>query len=149
MAVVFHNGTLAVLGPGDQPPRQLGGDVSAAMFAAQGDLLVADRGTRVTTYDPKSLRPKQTLEPEQGVLEMVYRYGVQPLYTIFPKPGELSNVVNYVLTDSETQAMGPPVATDLRQARVKVDIQGPLWSSLAFVVVTLSLTCFYISRLDL
>ena len=149
MAVVFHNGTLAVLGPGDQPPRQLGGDVSAAMFAAQGDLLVADRGTRVTTYDPKSLRPKQTLEPEQGVLEMVYRYGVQPLYTIFPKPGELSNVVNYVLTDSETQAMGPPVATDLRQARVKTDIQGPLWSSLAFVVVTLSLTCCYISRLDL
>ncbi|MEE3368431.1 MAG: ABC transporter permease [Planctomycetota bacterium] len=149
MAVVFHNGTLAVLGPDEQPPRTLGRDVSAAVFDGQGDLLVADRGTRVTTYDTKSLRPKQALDPEQGVLEMVYRYGVQPLYTIFPKPGELSNVVSYVLTDSETQAMGPPVATDLRQARVKVDIQGPLWSSLAFVVVTLSLTCFYISRLDL
>ena len=148
-AILFHNGTLALIGGDGDRLRTMGGDVSAVAFDSQADLLVADRGTRVTTYDAGSLQPKGEREPEQGVLEMVYRIGIQPLYTIFPKPGELANVVNYVLTDSETQAMGPPVAvTDLRQARIDLDIWGPIWSSLAFVVVMLGLTCVHIWRLD-
>ena len=153
-AVLFHNRMATLIGGGTQPPRPLGGDVSAVAFDGNGNLLVVDRGTRVTTYEAGSLQPKDTREPPQGMLEMVYRVGVQPLYTIFPKPGELSNVVNYVLTDSETRTMGPPrefatATADLRQARVDLDIQGPIWSSLAFVVVMLSLTCVYIWRLDI
>ena len=77
----------------------------------------------------------------------MYGYGVNWLYTIFPKPGELDNLVLFLLTDQETQAVGGQEA-NLQSERAVLNIWTPLWSNLAFLVVMLTLTCLYISRRD-
>ena len=58
--------------------------------------------------------------------------------TVLPKPGELGNVVEYLLTEKSTVAGGlNPL--DLADKRNNVDVSGPIWSSLAFLVVVLGM----------
>ena len=122
------------------------GDISAAAFS--GDrLLVTDRVNRVTSYQLDPFRTQDRRAPALTPLERVYRYGIVPIYTVFPKPGELSNVVSYLLTERETVAPNAN-SEDLSQRRIRINISGPIWSSLAFLVVVLTLTCFYVSRTD-
>jgi len=66
---------------------------------------------------------------------------------MFPKPGELDNVVSYLLTEQETVATGPN-RNDLSQRRIELNIYGPVFSSLVFLVVVLGVTCLYVSRTD-
>jgi hypothetical protein len=122
-------------------------DISAATFAGPNRLMLADRGTRVTDYELPSFRAVGQHVPEMGILERVYRYAVLPIYTVFPKPGELDNMVAYLLTEQETAAVGPD-AENLAAAQVKLNVKGPVWSSLAFMLVMLALTCSYIRRAD-
>ena len=70
------------------------------------------------------------------------------MYTLLPKPGELGNVVAYLLTDlNELQELGRN-SPDLSQHRDKIDVAGPIWSSLAFLAVILSLASIYVWRTD-
>lgn len=148
-AVLFHNGTLALIGPGGSEPTKLRGTVSAVAFDDKGRLFVADRATRVTEYGLEPLRLAGRREPAMSMLHATYRYAILPFYTVFPKPGELGNVVHYVLTDEISVVPGGgPEAADLRQARANLDIYGPVFSSLGFVVVMLGVTCVYICRTD-
>jgi hypothetical protein len=62
-------------------------------------------------------------------------------------PGELSNVVSYLLTEQETVAANAN-SGDLSQRRIKVNVYGPVWSSLAFLAVILTATCLYVRRTD-
>jgi hypothetical protein len=83
-------------------------------------------------------------------LELAYRYAVVPIYTVFPKPGELGNLVDYLLTDQKSVPLNgrPNNTTDLRAEQVVLDIWQPVASSVAFVGVVLALTCAYIARRD-
>lgn len=149
-AVLFHNGRLWLYDAAAQTGRRLGGDVSAVTFDGDEHLLAAERGVRVTRYRLDDLAPQTAYHPPTSAFQTAYRYVIRPFYTVFPKPGELNNVVNYLLTDQDTAAVGgPPGQTDLRQTRLKIDVVTPIWSSLAFVIVMLGLTCFYIRRADL
>ena len=148
--VLSHDRTLRMFDARAGKPADVSftgqGDISAAAFS--GDrLLVTDRVNRVTSYQLDPFRIQDSRAPALTPLERVYRYGVVPIYTIFPKPGELGNVVSYLLTERETVATNPNSA-DLSQRRVKINIYGPVWSSLAFLVVVLTLTCLYVSRTD-
>ena len=109
-AVLFHNRRLWLFDTPSNRELKLSitgqGDISAAAFAGNDRLLVADRFTRVTEYELPSGRITDRRRPTLSVLEKVYLFGVQPIYTIFPKPGELGNVVNYLLTDSESVPVG-------------------------------------------
>ncbi|HLJ10330.1 MAG TPA: hypothetical protein VKU82_04040, partial [Planctomycetaceae bacterium] len=73
--------------------------------------------------------------------------GLIPIYTLLPKPGELGSVVSYLVLDEDLSGFGPN-RQDLAQARVEVDVFGPIWSSLAFTAVMLSLSCLYVWRSD-
>ena len=44
--------------------------------------------------------------PPLGRIEMAYYYVIWPTYLIFPKPGELDNTVQYVLTGKRTTDLG-------------------------------------------
>ena len=149
-AVLFHNGTLALFDAQGEQLQTLGG-VSAIQFDDKGGLFVADRATRVTRYDlnQKPFQIADRYAPPLDTLQATYRYFILPFYTVFPKPGELGNVVNYLLTDQDTITEGSPIGADLRQTRTRLDVFGPIWSSLAFVVVMLSITCWYIHRADI
>lgn len=147
-AALFHNGKLLLFQSQGNLVRTLQ-DVSAVAFDARGRLLVADRATRITVYDAALQRIAERFAPRLDMSERVYYYLVVPFYTVFPKPGELGSVVNYVLTDRDTVVNGPLLDADLRQSRTTLDVAGPVWSSLAFVVAVLAATCWYVHRVDI
>lgn len=154
LAVLFHNGRLYVLDA--QSPAQATlelaevrgqGDISAASFTADGKLLVADRVHRVITYQAGSWERGDEYAPELTPLELAYYYAVVPIYTVFPKPGELGNTIQYLLRDEETIEIGLP-GSSLEMKRAKLDPWAPVRSSLIFMLVVLGLACVYIERQD-
>lgn len=150
-AALYHNRKLSLYDADQAAPLEPEidgqGAVSAARFSADNKLLIADRLPRVIEYDVETWSVERRLEPESGVLELVYSYVVLPIYTVFPKPGELDNLVSYLLTDQETVAIGGREQS-LQSERVVLNIWEPVWSNLAFLAVVLGLTCLYIERRD-
>ncbi|MEX2120149.1 MAG: ABC transporter permease [Pirellulales bacterium] len=130
-----------------EPDISRQGDFSAAVLAGPDRLLAADRVKRVSEYTVPGFDLVSRREPAGALVERIYRYGVKPIYTVFPKPGELDNVVNYLLTDEESVATGPD-ADDPRAARMRLDVWGPVWSSLAFMAVMVGLGALYTQRKD-
>ncbi len=154
LAVLFHNGRLYVLDA--QSPAQSTleladvrgqGDISAAMFTTDEKLLVADRVNRVTTYQAGSWERGDEYAPELTPLELAYYYAIVPIYTVFPKPGELGNTIQYLLRDEETIELGLP-GSSLEMKRAKLNPWAPVRSSLIFMLVVLGLACVYIERQD-
>ncbi|MGE3316222.1 MAG: hypothetical protein AB7O26_13985, partial [Planctomycetaceae bacterium] len=152
IAVVFHNRSFwlldTVAGHPVDPDVRGRRDVSSAAFTPASTLLISDRFARVTEYEPDSLRVVNQYVPPSDTLEFVYRYVITPIYTIFPKPGELGNFVNYLLTEEQSVSFDRRSEEDLRAERFVIDIWTPVWSNLVFVTVVLTVTCIYISRHD-
>ena len=147
LAVLFHSGRLLLYDIQQARTRVVGSNVSAAVFD-RSELLVADRVERVTRYDTETLKQQSRYEPEMTTLHRVHRFLLLPFYRIFPKPGELGEVVNYLLTDEDARAWGPPRTADLRQYHEVKDIAGPLKNGAWFVLFMLTLCCFYVTRKD-
>ncbi len=148
-AVVLHSGELVLLDVPSrtfrQPPLTGQGDISAALFADNEQILVADRTSRVTRYRTGSWESLDRFSPKMGMMEASYRYVLKPLYTVFPKPGELNKTFQYVLS-GEATTTDRESAEDLTAARTRLRPWAPLWSSLAFMAVVLLLACVYIER---
>lgn len=152
-AVVYHDGNLWMYDAQQEVAVEADvtgqGNVSAAAFSPQGTLLVADRLTRVTEYNIDSWGVVAQSQPGMGILHATYRFGINPLYTVFPRPGELSNIIAQTLFDEDMDLLQAGIrANDLSAARVEIDVWGPIWSNLAFVVIVLSLGCLYVARKD-
>ncbi|MHB8971739.1 MAG: ABC transporter permease subunit [Pirellulaceae bacterium] len=154
-AVVFHNGRLYLLDTTREASTTMQladvrgqNDISAAAFSADNLLLVADRVNRVTSYQPGTWEPVQTYAPALTPLEIAYYYAVVPIHTVFPKPGELDNTIQYVLRKEETMDMGLP-GSNLQTKRFRLHPWAPVRSSLIFMLVVLGLACLYIERQDL
>ena len=149
--VLSHNQTLRMFdarnGKPSDAPFAGQGDISAAAFSGADRLLVTDRVNRVTSYQLDPFQTEARRAPALTLLERTYYYAIVPIYTVFPKPGELSNVVSYLLTEQETVATNLN-SEDPSQRRIKVNIYGPIWSSLAFLVAVLTFTCLYVRRTD-
>lgn len=152
-ALLTHSGKLVVLDGAGQVQYRNGNNVTAIAFEpTQGHLLVADWGQRLTTLDTDKFDVVNRDGPPLTILQSVYRYAVLPVYTIFPKPGELGNLISYVMTDETALREGPPQLSrpnDLRAAREEISIWGPIWSSSLFVIVVLAATCWYLQRVDI
>lgn len=151
LAVLFHNGRLWLYDTERDAEASKSidgqGEISAVTFAPDNALLAADRFTRVTRYQLDPPAVTERVQPEMDFLERVYRYGLKPIYTVFPKPGELGNMVSYLLTEQDTQApMGRE--DDLASQRLKIDVWGPIWSNLAFVVIFVCLGGLYTAYKD-
>jgi len=67
---------------------------------------------------------------------------------VFPKPGQLNQTVNYLLTSSDSPAGGIRLDDGDQRGPAKVDVWGPVWSNLAFLVVVLAVSCAYVYRKD-
>jgi hypothetical protein len=80
--------------------------------------------------------------------EKIYRYALYPLYKVFPKPGELNETVNHVLTSGDTKLPGMRFDDERAAVPTNVDVWGPVWSNLAFLAVVLLLACAYVYRKD-
>jgi hypothetical protein len=150
-AVVYHHRRLwlynAVSGHAVQAQIDGHKDIQAVAFSEAGGLLAADRFRRVTEYGLDAFPVRQRYQPEPTWVEWAYRYAIVPIYTVFPKPGELDNLVMYLITDQRSQALGGDDA-NLEAERVVLDLWQPIWSNLAFLSVVLGLTCVYVVRRD-
>ncbi len=125
------------------------GDVQSLTFNDENELIVADRTTRVRVFAPEFMQQRTEYAPPLDITEIAYRYFLQPLYTILPKPGELNKVVNYLLTENQSVIdNNESDPGNLSQHRNRPDLWTPLWSNLAFLIVILSYTCWYVSRRD-
>jgi len=123
------------------------GDISAVAFDADSSLLAADRFGRITRYSPtESCAVLETMEPEPDFLETLYTRVIDPVHTVFPKPGEMENVVTWLMTRQQT--ISPDDTDELSASRKVIDIQEPLWSNLAFLAVMLTITSILITRRD-
>ncbi|HEV3342370.1 MAG TPA: hypothetical protein VG125_18515, partial [Pirellulales bacterium] len=149
-AVLFHNRRLWLYETASGRPLALSpsgqGDISAASLGTNDSLLVADRFTRVGEYQLSTGKMMTRRRPSLSVLQRFYLFLIKPIYTVFPKPGEMDNVVNYLLTGSESVSIG--VGNDLQVSRPRLDIWGPIWSNLAFIAVVVGLGCLYTHRKD-
>ncbi len=149
-AVVFHHGALWIYDRTANEllrPRITGQrDISCGLFPAADRILVADRATRLTEYQLPDWQVSRRYAPPLSVIESVYRYVLSPLYTVFPKPGELDKTVQYLLSGKETKATDR--SGDLTAAQQELHPWRPVWSSLAFMAVMLTLACIYLERQD-
>jgi hypothetical protein len=151
LVVLFHNGKLWLF---DNQTRSLSkpsfgrqGDISAVSFPSADEILLADRSTRVSRYRLDSGDLVQRYAPEMELLEIVYRYAVTPIYTVFPKPSELYKTSQYIVTGKETSPIeDDDDEDDLSRMQVKLNPWQPVWSSLAFVVLMLIVSCVYFER---
>jgi len=147
-AVLFQNRRLWLIDgkTGRAEVANIRGQGDIAGFAFAGDrLLIADRVKRVTKYDVTSLARGETYAPAMSRVEMAYYYGIWPTYLLFPKPGELDNTVQYVLTGKRTTDMGV-FRGDLTQRREDLHPWRPVRSGLIFVGVVLLIACVYMER---
>ncbi len=148
-AVVFHNRNLWLYDAESESAverRWSGqGDISAVQFAADNQLLVVDRGNRVTRYQPSDGEVVDRLSPAGTVMQRLSWYLVNPIYTIFPRPGELQETTKFILTGKQTTSLVGETES-LDSMYISVDPWAPVWSSAAFTVLVLLISCVYISR---
>ncbi len=123
------------------------GDISAVLLQPDNTILVVDRAKRVSQYALDSFDRTKTFAPALTAMEIAYYYAIAPLYTVFPKPGELDNTIQYVLKKEETTDLGMQQG-NLQAKRVRLRPWAPVRSSLIFMVVMLLIACVYIERQD-
>jgi hypothetical protein len=149
-AVLFHQGTLwmydAQQDAWSRPPVAGQGNISAVAWRRSGELLVADRGTRVSVYEEAGGRSRERLSPRLSWIEIAYHYGVWPLYTIFPKPGEMDRTFEYLVSGDTTTSATERGSDEISSARRELNPWAPVWSGLLFIGVVLIGTCIYFER---
>ncbi|MEZ6143874.1 MAG: ABC transporter permease subunit [Planctomycetaceae bacterium] len=125
------------------------GDLLALCFNSGNELIIADRTARVRVFDPETMQRRTEFAPPLDITELTYRYLINPVYTILPKPAELNRIVNYLLTENES-VIDPNESAprDVSQQKKHPDLWTPLWSNLAFLVVILGYACWHVSRRD-
>lgn len=150
LAIVYRDAELWLFDTKQQDEPRLPivgqGDVGAAIFS-DDKLYAADQVTRVTEY---GLAAGDVVKQWQGpitLIEKIYRWGLHPLYTVFPKPGELNQTVNHVLTSQDKKIAGLHF-DDSPNVPQNIDVWGPVWSNLVFLAVVLTISCLYVARRD-
>ena len=125
----------------------ISGDIHAMAFTDSNSLVVGDLFMRATEYKLPDFSVEASYDPPLSTLQNVYRYALLPIYTVFPKPGELNNVITRLFQEDSTVAISGN-NDDLQADQVEIDIQTPLVSNAIFLVIVLALTCLYVSRKD-
>jgi hypothetical protein len=155
LAVLFDDGNVLVYDVEEQKPVSVRigkqGDITAIAFSPDSRLLVADGFGRVVAYRLDPVERGNSYESPLDTLQILYRYVVTPLYTIFPKPGELNDVVTYLVAGDPVELFEQsraPRDEMPREERPPVDLWAPIISNVIFLAVVLGITCVYIERRD-
>ena len=115
------------------------GDASAIAFGDENQLWVVENSDRTNSYDLASGTSGERNAPSGTWIEMTYRYGVAPLYKIFPKPGEFYKVVTHLSSSGDTETN---LDVDLRQQPIELANPWlPLWSGMGFMFIMLTIAC--------
>ena len=156
--MLTHHGTVLVFDGANQKflswaPRE-SGYASAIAYNEKSQLMVVDHHRSVRIYDVGTLSSSGQLRGSVGFLCHIYDYVVAPLYTVLPKPGDLNNAVQWILTGEKSVEInndpnqGGNARANLEAERVTFNVWNAILSNLAFIVVMLGLGCLYIARSD-
>lgn len=157
-AVLTHGGRLMIFDASrkvfEEWAAGRGRSISAIRLAADHKIMIAER-RGVEVFD---LKTSATVDSRKGVLAWpfhAYDYVVRPVYTVFPRPGDLDNAVRFLVTGEKTMAIqqeegGQPSGPveDLQGNRIAFDPWASLWSNAGFILVMLGLGCLYLIRSD-
>lgn len=123
------------------------GNISGISTVEDGKLMVIDRTNRVNSYQIANWKVEKTYAGASNMYAMVYDRGIQPFYTLFPKPGEMYKPIKHLLTPpkvvKKVTTKRPRGLARILKARVD-DPWQPIWSSGLFLVVMLAIGCIYI-----
>lgn len=148
-AIVTHTGNWFKLdcesGKLTTIPSPYAGKITTTTWESPTKVLLGIKPNRVVEYDLASNSVLKEFKPTMSTLEMVYNWGVNPLYQLNPKPSALDNAMGYLLSGNQTQSMNI-VTNDLKQAQVQIDVWRPIITNLAFVAVMLAIGCIYVAR---
>ena len=104
-----------------------------------------DGNDRIRTLSLPGLETQSLVSPQLPFIRKIYRYLVNTLYHVCPKPAELQNTMRYAITGKDTEkveGLGPGVRT------VKLDPWQPMVSNSVFIGVMLMIGCVYVYRQD-
>ncbi len=121
------------------------GKLTTMTWESPTKVLLGLKPNRVVDFDVADRKIIKEYQPTMSTLEMVYNWGVNPLYQVNPKPSALDNAMGYLLSGNETQSMNI-VTNDLEQAQIELDVWRPIITNLAFVAVMLLIGCVYVAR---
>jgi WD40 repeat protein len=134
-------------------PRE-NGYASAVAFNEKSQLLVVDNHRAVTIYDLGKHASVAKLSGSVDLPCRIYDYVVSPLHKILPKPSDLDNAVQWIVTGEKSVEINNDgnqqgnLKANLEAERVTLDVWNAIFSNVAFIVVMLGLGCFYIARSD-
>lgn len=115
------------------------GKVSTFTFDSEGDLWVSENTDRATEYDLTDGSAGTRFAPGGTWIEKTYRWGLSPLYRVFPKPGEFYKVVTHLSSSGDAESN---LEIDLRERPLENSEPWlPLWSGLGFMGMMLFLAC--------
>jgi hypothetical protein len=148
-AIITHTGNWFKLdcdsGALSTIPSPFAGKLTTMTWESSSEVLLGLKPNRVVEFDLSNSSIINDFKPKMSTLEMVYNWGVNPLYQVNPKPSALDNAMGYLLSGSETQSLNI-VTNDMKQAQVELDVWRPIFTNLAFVGVMLLIGCVYVAR---
>ena len=121
------------------------GKLTAMNWTSPTTVLLGIKPNRAVEYDFANKSIVKDFRPTMSTLEMVYNWGVNPVYQVNPKPSALDNAMGYLLSGNATQSLNI-VTNDMEQAQVEIDVWRPILTNLAFVAVMLTIGCIYVAR---
>jgi hypothetical protein len=98
-------------------------------------------------YDVSTWKRKEAYAGSSTIWEKAYYYVVRPLHAVLPKPGELSDTLQFLVSGKRLVAKDSR-QTDLQTAQKQLDPWNPVWSGAAFLLVVLGLGCVYMQRAE-
>lgn len=142
-AMTYANKKLWILDTENEDTIQLAGvsgqgGVSSVSFNSDGQLCVIDRQDRLVCYDAETMSAVENYTARGGWFEWSFRYVLQPVYKVFPKPSEFYKVVAHMSSTRDTEENA---GVDLIGTQVPDDPFAPLWSGLGFMAFMLTLSC--------
>ncbi len=148
--VLYRNGKVWALDTQSPAEMKLAdfvgqGSISGIGIAGDQEILVANRGNWVTRYAQENFEALEYARPEDGRVEQFYYWLIQPLYSVWPKPGEFYKVVAWLANGEDPSSANE---VDLRLKPRYRNPWAPLTSGLVFMVVMIGLSCVYFCRKD-
>ncbi len=122
-----------------------GNQCTAAMWIDADRAWLGVKPNRAVLINVASGKVEQNLAPVPTRMDSFYRWFANPLYYVNPKPAALDAAMSYLLTGKDTQSL-ELITTDLKTARIELEVWQPIISNSLFVIVMLAIGCIYLVR---
>ena len=143
-AVLLHNGQVKVSHQG-QPLKAVDAPRATSVLLTDESLWVGSDNRALTELSLDAFAVRTEIRPPLNNLQRVNRWLVKPLTTVLPMPMDLGETASFLLSGKETTNGGLFRGT-LDAPMEDIDPWTPVIRCSIFVVVMLSLGCWYIER---